>query len=228
MGPHAVPLRAVGVVAALAVPRSGAVSRGARADHDAGVATDGADGARATGRHRVPRHRRLGGRADAGRAALCRRRAGAAPQIRRGHRPHRVGRRPEPQGDRRLRRPGCRNEKPARGLCRPRARLGECMSISREEVLHIARLAELDVVEEALPTLVEQMSRILDYVAQLNRLPTGETARPYVAGPDAIALRADEVKPWPLAFGPKQLAPAFRDGFFVVPRLEAFDDGGAA
>jgi len=89
------------------------------------------------------------------------------------------------------------------------------MSISREEVLHIARLAELDVVEEALPTLVEQMSRILDYVAQLNRLPTGETARPYVAGPDAIA------------FGPKQLAPAFRDGFFVVPRLEAFDDGGA-
>ena len=100
------------------------------------------------------------------------------------------------------------------------------MSISREEVLHIARLAELDVAEEALPALVEQMSRILEYVAQLNRLPTGETARPYLAGPDAIKLRVDEVKPWPLAFGPKQLAPAFRDGFFVVPRLEAFDDGG--
>ena len=102
------------------------------------------------------------------------------------------------------------------------------MSVSREEVLHIARLAELDVAEEALPALVEQMSRILEYVAQLNRLPTGETARPYLAGPDALKLRADEVKPWPLAFGPKQLAPAFRDGFFVVPRLEAFDDGGAA
>ncbi len=100
------------------------------------------------------------------------------------------------------------------------------MSVSREEVLHIARLAELDVAEEALPALVEQMSRILEYVAQLNRLPTGETARPYLAGPDAIKLRVDEVKPWPLAFGPKQLAPAFRDGFFVVPRLEAFDDGG--
>ena len=100
------------------------------------------------------------------------------------------------------------------------------MSVSREEVLHIARLAELDVAEEALPALVEQMSRILEYVAQLNRLPTGETARPYLAGPDAIKLRADGVRPWPLAFGPKQLAPAFRDGFFVVPRLEAFDDGG--
>jgi len=100
------------------------------------------------------------------------------------------------------------------------------MSVTREEVLHIARLAELDVAEEALPTLVEQMSRILEYVAQLNRLPTGETARPYLAGPDAIKLRPDEIKPWPMAFGPKQLAPAFRDGFFVVPRLEAFGDGG--
>ena len=102
------------------------------------------------------------------------------------------------------------------------------MSVSREEVLHIARLAELDVAEDALPTLVEQMSRILEYVAQLNRLPTGETARPHLAGPDAIQLRPDEIKPWPMAFGPKQLAPAFRDGFFVVPRLEAFGDGGDA
>lgn len=102
------------------------------------------------------------------------------------------------------------------------------MSVTRDEVLHIAHLAELDVAEDALPTLVEQMSRILEYVAQLNRLPTGETARPYLAGPDAIKLRPDEIKPWPMAFGPKQLAPAFRDGFFVVPRLEAFGDGGDA
>ena len=45
------------------------------------------------------------------------------------------------------------------------------MSVSREEVLRIARLAELDVDEEALPTLAEQMSRILDYAAQLSAVP---------------------------------------------------------
>jgi aspartyl-tRNA(Asn)/glutamyl-tRNA(Gln) amidotransferase subunit C len=100
------------------------------------------------------------------------------------------------------------------------------MSVTPEEVLHIARLAELEVAADALPTLATQMSTILEYVAQLSRLPTGETVRPFLAGPDAIRLRPDEVRPWPLAFGPKDLAPAFRDGFFVVPRLEAFDDGG--
>ena len=36
------------------------------------------------------------------------------------------------------------------------------MSVSRDEVLRIARLAELEVDEEALPLLVEHMSRILD------------------------------------------------------------------
>jgi aspartyl-tRNA(Asn)/glutamyl-tRNA(Gln) amidotransferase subunit C len=99
------------------------------------------------------------------------------------------------------------------------------MSVTREEVLRIAQLAELDVAEEALPALTEQMSRILDYVAQLAQVPAGESARPFLAGPDAIRPRPDEVKPWPLAFGPSELAPAFKDGFFVVPRLGAFEGG---
>ena len=101
------------------------------------------------------------------------------------------------------------------------------MSVSREEVLRVARLAELDVDDEALPALTEQMSRILDYVAQLAQVPAGESTRPFLAGPDAIRPRPDEVKPWPLAFGPRDLAPAFKDGFFVVPRLSAFDGGEA-
>ncbi len=101
------------------------------------------------------------------------------------------------------------------------------MSVSREEVLRIAQLAELDVDEDALPALTEQMSRILDYVAQLAQVPAGDSAHPFLAGPDALRPRPDEVRPWPLAFGPKELAPAFKDGFFVVPRLGAFDDGEA-
>jgi aspartyl-tRNA(Asn)/glutamyl-tRNA(Gln) amidotransferase subunit C len=99
------------------------------------------------------------------------------------------------------------------------------MSVSREEVLRIAQLAELDVDEDGLAGLTEQMSRILDYVAQLAQVPAGESAQPFLAGPDAIKPRPDEVKPWPLAAGPEELAPAFKDGFFVVPRLGAFDEG---
>ena len=97
------------------------------------------------------------------------------------------------------------------------------MSVSRDEALRIAQLAEMDVDEEALPAVAEQLSRILDYVAQLNALPGGENARPFIAGPDTMRFRPDEVKPQPLALMPKEMAPAFKEGFFVVPRLDQFE-----
>ena len=98
------------------------------------------------------------------------------------------------------------------------------MSVTREEVLKIARLAELDVDEETLPVLTEQMSRILEFVAQIGAVLASETAKPFVPGPDAVRFRPDEVKPWPLAFGPSELAPAFKVGFFVVPKLGQFEE----
>ena len=101
------------------------------------------------------------------------------------------------------------------------------MSVTREDVQRIARLAELNVEEEALDTLAEQMSRILDYVAQLQEAPDGEAARPFGHGADALRVRPDVVRPWPLAFGPERMAPAFRHGFFLVPRLGQFEENGA-
>ncbi|OLC02000.1 MAG: hypothetical protein AUH78_18325 [Gemmatimonadetes bacterium 13_1_40CM_4_69_8] len=98
------------------------------------------------------------------------------------------------------------------------------MSVTHEEVLTIARLAELDVDEATLPVLTEQMSRILEFVAQIGAVPASESAKPFVPGPDAVRFRPDEVKPWPLAFGPDKLAPAFRGGFFLVPRLGQFEE----
>lgn len=97
------------------------------------------------------------------------------------------------------------------------------MSVSRDDVLRIAQLAELDVADETLPGLADQMSRILEYVAQLSAVPASEMVRPYVPGPDAIRFRADEVNPAPLAILPADLAPAFKDGFFVVPKLGQFE-----
>lgn len=97
------------------------------------------------------------------------------------------------------------------------------MSVTRDEVLRIARLAELDVDEETLPELADQMSRILDYVAQLSAVPANGSVKVFVPGPDAIRFRNDEVNPAPLAVGPDKFAPAFKEGFFVVPRLDQFE-----
>ena len=64
--------------------------------------------------------------------------------------------------------------------------------------------------------------------AQLSTVPASESVKPYVPGPDAIRFRPDEVKPWPLAAGPDDLAPAFKGGFFLVPKLEQFDEPEAS
>ena len=97
------------------------------------------------------------------------------------------------------------------------------MSVTREEVLRIAQLAELDVAKDQLPALAEQMSRILEYVAQLSAVPANGALKVFVPGPDAIRFRPDEVNPPPLAFGPEEFAPAFKEGFFVVPKLGQFE-----
>ena len=83
------------------------------------------------------------------------------------------------------------------------------MSVTHDEVRKIARLAELDVDDATLPALAEQMSRILEYVAQINAVPASEGVKPFIPGPDAVRFRPDEVKPSGLAFGPAAFAPAF-------------------
>jgi aspartyl-tRNA(Asn)/glutamyl-tRNA(Gln) amidotransferase subunit C len=98
------------------------------------------------------------------------------------------------------------------------------MSIGRDEVLHVARLAELAVREGELDRLVEQLTRIVDYVAQLDRVPADRMTAPFLPGPRAVALREDVIGPVPLARPPVELAPESADGFFLVPRHEAMED----
>jgi aspartyl-tRNA(Asn)/glutamyl-tRNA(Gln) amidotransferase subunit C len=98
------------------------------------------------------------------------------------------------------------------------------MSIGKTDVLHVARLAELAVADADVPKLVEQLNRIVEFVAQLEEVPAGEEAPPFVAGPAELSLREDVPGPVPLARPPAQFAPEFRDGLFLVPRLGAMEE----
>ena len=102
--------------------------------------------------------------------------------------------------------------------------MGERVSIGREEVLHVAALAELAVDDADLDRLVEQLSRIVEYVAQLDRLAGDAAADPFLPGPEAVRLREDVAGPVPLARPPAALAPEFADGFFLVPRHGAMEE----
>ena len=98
------------------------------------------------------------------------------------------------------------------------------MSIGREEVRHVARLAELAVKENELYRLVEQLNRIVDYVAQLEQVPGDAAAESFLPGPHSVALRDDTPAPVPLCHPPADFAPEFADGFFLVPRHGAMEE----
>ena len=98
------------------------------------------------------------------------------------------------------------------------------MTIGRDQVLHVAKLAELAVREGELDRLVEQLNRIVDYVAQLDQVPGDAGGDPFLPGPPSVALREDVPNPVPLARLPADFAPEFADGFFLVPRLGAMED----
>jgi aspartyl-tRNA(Asn)/glutamyl-tRNA(Gln) amidotransferase subunit C len=97
------------------------------------------------------------------------------------------------------------------------------MTIGRDEVLKVAHLAELDVAEADLPRLVEQMGNIVGFVEQLNEVPAGDQAPPFLAGPAAVTLRPDEPGAVPLSIPPAEMAPEFTRGLFSVPRLGAME-----
>ncbi len=98
------------------------------------------------------------------------------------------------------------------------------MTISRDDLRRIARLAELDVTPEEVDRLAAQVDEIVGYVGQLADL-TDRADTGFLPGPDRAALRPDRVDPTPLDRSPADFAPEFQDGFFLVPRLPAMEDG---
>ena len=94
------------------------------------------------------------------------------------------------------------------------------MSVTREEIARIAALAALDVDEAAMPALVRQLSRILEYVSQLSALDaTGQAAYRPESNAEPQALRPDDLRPANPPLDPRAFAPDIRDGLFVVPRI---------
>ena len=97
------------------------------------------------------------------------------------------------------------------------------MTIGRDDVIHVAKLAELAVKDEDLTRLVDQLNRIVDYVAQLDQVPADGTSDLFLPGPEEARLRADVPGSVPLARPPAAMAPDFADGFFLVPRHGAME-----
>ncbi len=91
------------------------------------------------------------------------------------------------------------------------------MSLTPEEVKHIAKLAHLELSDEQLALYREQLSDILDHIAKLNELDTVDISPMANAVEGASPLRADEIRPSLPNEKLLQNAPDKADGQFKVP-----------
>ncbi len=89
--------------------------------------------------------------------------------------------------------------------------------IDREQVLHVARLARLQLSEDELSRMAGELSSILDHIEKIGELDLDGVPPTTHVVEVANALRADDPRP-PL---PRDLvleqAPATADGGFLVP-----------
>ena len=93
------------------------------------------------------------------------------------------------------------------------------MSLTKDQVQHIALLARLKLEDAEFDDVVDKLSRIVDFVDQLQAAPTDDVVP--MAHPLDMSqrLRADVVTERIDREAIQVNAPAVRDGFYLVPKV---------
>ncbi len=73
--------------------------------------------------------------------------------------------------------------------------LKKIMSLTREQVVHIAALAKLELTQVELDRMARQLAEILDYAERLNQLDTDAIAPTASVLPNQNVMRPDVVTP---------------------------------
>jgi aspartyl-tRNA(Asn)/glutamyl-tRNA(Gln) amidotransferase subunit C len=102
------------------------------------------------------------------------------------------------------------------------------MSVTPQDVRHVAALARLGLEPERIPALVAELNGILAHMDVLAKVDTRNVIPAVGVGAGGTPLREDAGPPLPLARPRDAFAPATRDGFFLVPRLATHAAHGAS
>jgi aspartyl-tRNA(Asn)/glutamyl-tRNA(Gln) amidotransferase subunit C len=98
------------------------------------------------------------------------------------------------------------------------------VSVTREDVLHIAELARLGVDTARAEELTKELSAILAHMEVLSQVDTASVPTAIEGGAGGTPLRPDVGVPGIMPGTLASIAPAMRDGFFMVPRLSTHED----
>jgi len=91
------------------------------------------------------------------------------------------------------------------------------MSLSQQEVEHIAKLARLELTEEQKARYRKQLEAILDHVAKLQELDTKDVPPTASVSAGQMPLRTDEPRPSLVRGNLLKNAPKQDDGQFQIP-----------
>ena len=100
------------------------------------------------------------------------------------------------------------------------------MAVTREDVKHVAALARLGMTDDQADTYTGQLNTILGHMDVLSRTDTKKMEPVVGVGADTAPLAPDHGPSVPLERPIADLAPAVRDGLFLVPRLSTHETVG--
>lgn len=93
------------------------------------------------------------------------------------------------------------------------------MQVSREQLLHIANLARIELKEEEIDNYLENLQDILTFAEQVNNAPTDGLDETIGANDNYNVFRKDEI----VEFEDKELllqnAPSQERGMFKIPKV---------
>ncbi|MDX1480405.1 MAG: Asp-tRNA(Asn)/Glu-tRNA(Gln) amidotransferase subunit GatC [Woeseiaceae bacterium] len=93
------------------------------------------------------------------------------------------------------------------------------MSLNKDQVERIATLARLTLASEELDEVTDKLSRIVDFVDQLQAVPTEDVVPMAHPLNQSQRLRADIVTETDERERIQQNAAAVEDGYYLVPRV---------
>lgn len=93
------------------------------------------------------------------------------------------------------------------------------MKLTKEEVLHVATLARLNIDDALIETFADQLGDILEYVETLDRLDTTDVVPTFHAVDKSNAFREDATTVHLDREAAVSNAPEEDEGYFIVPKV---------
>lgn len=93
------------------------------------------------------------------------------------------------------------------------------MKVNREEILHIAKLADINIKENEIDKYAKNLQDILNFVEILNNVDTDNVEESIGVVNNANVFRKDEIKECEDREILLQNAPEQEDGMFKIPKV---------